>query len=410
VGTGALLWTHAFTLAAAESAQVSAVAFGPDVDGDGVADLLVAGGGRLRAAYALSGADGSTLWTHELGDVVSDAVAVHDADGDGLPDILIVGGEVTPVARLLSSADGALLWEQPLDGVGSVGLALDDINADGMPDVVVGQFAEPAACVLGLDGRDGSRLWSSQDMRRQVTSLALVHDTLDTGLRDIAVGSFDNAVNVLLALNGNSVWRREASIYNGASMLSVAVTADLDGNGSLDVVSSSLDHRVYLHGGTTGQFMAMWESGHKLAAVGTLPDITGDGRPEILTAGKRLAAVVDGSLGLASGPQLDVEPALVIADPLQIVVWSYPNTQIILWASLGTDSVAVPGVEGMFGLDTSSLVTLFQGPTPGAGAVSLSFDPLPRAAVGLEVWLQAVSIYSPSHAILSNVGPFRVQL
>lgn len=406
--TGTVVWSRTFVPATGVQAQVSAVRYGPDIDGDGQADVLVAGGGRIEAAYALSGADGRTLWMHPLGDVVADAVPAHDGDGDGLADVLIVGGEVTPLARLISSADGGLIWEQLLDAPGSVGLGMDDIDADGTPDVVVGQFNEPGPCVLGLDGADGTRHWISQDMRRNVTSLVLVHDTLDTGLRDVAVGSFDNAVNVLLGFNGGLVWRREASIFNGASMFSVAATADLDGNGSPDVLSSCLDHRVYLHGGTTGQFMAMWESGRKLAAVGALPDITGDGRPEVLAAGHRIAAVLDGGMGLASGPQLDVDPELVVTDPLQVVVWSYPNTKILLWASLGTGAQAIPGVVGTFGLDLGSLVTVFQGPTPGAGAVSLSLPSLPPSTLGLEIWMQAGAIYSPSHAILSSVSSFVV--
>ncbi|MDG2149429.1 MAG: FG-GAP-like repeat-containing protein [Planctomycetota bacterium] len=405
---GQVVWSRSFAPASREGAHVSSVRWGPDLNADGQRDLLVAGGGGIESAMALSGTDGSTLWEHTANDVVMDALAVHDQDEDGLLDILVVGGETAPFARLLSGLHGAVLWEQSLDGVGSVGMGMDDINGDGQLDVVVGQFAEPAACVLALDGASGSRLWGSQDVTRNVTSLALVGDNLGTGFRDVAVGSFDNAVSVVLGFNGNTVWRREVSTFNGGSMLSVIKTADLDGNGSQDVLASSLDHRIYLYGGTTGQFMAMWKSGQKLAAVATLGDITGDGRPEVLAGGSRVTAVLDGSMGLASGPQLDLEPPTTLDEPLGIILWSYPGTQVILWASLGTDANRAPGAFGIFGLDLSSLVTLYQGPTPGAGGVTLAFDALPPSAAGLAVWLQAVSIYSPSHAILSNVNSFHV--
>jgi hypothetical protein len=405
---GDVVWSHSFAPASRDGAHVSSVRWGPDLNADGQRDLLVAGGGGIESAVAFSGTDGSTLWKHDAGDVVMDALSVHDQDGDGLLDVLIVGGETTPFARLLSGLHGAVLWEQSLDGVGSVGMGMDDINGDGQLDVVVGQFAEPAACVLALDGASGSRLWGSQDVTRNVTSLVLVGDSLGTGLRDVAVGSFDNAVNVVLGFNGNTVWRREASTFNGGSMLSVAKTADLDGNGSNDVLASSLDHRVYLHGGKTGQFMAMWKSDHKLAAVSVLTDVTGDGRPEVLVGGSRVTAVLDGSMGLASGPQLDLTPPYDLDDSLGIIIWSYPNTQLILWASLGTDAIQPPGVIGVFGLEINSLATMYQGPTPGAGAVTLSYEELPPSAAGLVIWLQAASIYSPSHAILSNVNSFRV--
>ena len=61
-----------------------------------------------------------------------------------------------------------------------------------------------------------------------------------------------------------------------------------------------------------------------------------------------------------------------------------------------------------FGLDLATLLTVFQGPTPGAGAVTLSVGPAPASAIGVEIFTQAVSIYSPSHAILSNVESFVV--
>ena len=154
--------------------------------------------------------------------------------------------------------------------------------------------------------------------------------------------------------------------------------------------------------------MAMWESGKKLAAVAALPDVTGDGRPEAIAVGKQLVAVLDGSMGLASGPQLDIEAPATSMDTLRVVVWAYPVTQVILWASLGTDQIPVPGVIGTFGLELGSLVTLHDGQAPGAGAVALNFGALPASAAGLEVWMQAVSIYSPSHAILTDVNSFTV--
>ncbi len=393
----------------ASPAFVSSVCWVPDMSQDGQPDLLVAGGGGLLGCWLLSGVDGSDIWSVSVGDVVADAILAHDGDGDGTPDVLLVGGELAPFARLVSGVDGALLWEVALDGPGSVGLAVDDSTGDGIPEVAVGQFAEPAPCVLALDGSDGSRLWASQDMTRNVTSLALMHDTLETGLRDIAVGSFDNAINVLLLFNGGTVWRREASSYNTGSMFSVAVTADLDGNGSPEVLSSCLDQRVYLHGGTIGQFMAMWESERKLAAVAALADITGDGKPEALAAGVGRVAVLDGGMGLASGPRLEFTAPKSLADSPSPIIWSYPTTQVILWAALAPDSIPITGVVNNFGLDPSSLVTVFKGPAPGAGTVALSLAPLPRSAVGLDIWLQAVNIYSPSHAILSNVQSFTVQ-
>jgi len=405
---GALLWERDLAAAAgAEPANISSVAWAGDLSGDGVDDLLVAGGGGLHAAWALSGADGSTLWMHAAGDVVYDAL-ILPADGGGVGDVLIVGGETTPFARRLTGADGQQLWEHALDGPGTVGLAVDDIDGDGTPDVAVGQWAEPASCVLALDGAAGTRIWAASDMRRNVTSLALMHDMLELGLRDIAVGSFDNAISALLSFNGGTNWRREASVFNGGSMFSVAVTDDLDGNGSPDVLSSCLDHRVYLHGGTIGQFMGAYETGRKMSVVATLGDRDGDGRSETLIGGAGLGGVLNGDLGLASGPLLEVEPPQALHDPIQVIIWSYPSTKVFLWASLGSGQASISGVVGSFGLDPLNLSLVFAGPTPGAGNVSLNLPAFARDAIGLDIFVQAASVYSEDLAILTKVRRFKV--
>ena len=408
VATGDGLWGRNLVPAGPELATVNTVRWVDDLDGDGARDLLVAGGGRLLAAWALSGADGSVLWTHAAGEPVEDVLPVPDRDGDGRPEVLAVGGVANPFARLLASADGLPLWDVPLDGPGSAGLALDDVDGDGTDDVAVGQFAEPASCVIALSGADGGRLWSSS-VDRNVTALALTEDTSGTGLRDLVVGSFDNAVSCLLALNGLRLWRREVSVINGGSTLDVAVSTDLEGNGAIDVVAGSLDHRLYLHGGHIGQLMANYDARGKAVAVDVLADRTGDGRPEMLITGKGYVAVLDGAAGTATGPNIEF-----MAFPVQLnafvslFVWSYPTTTMTLWGSLGTGSFQPSGVVGVFGLDPDHLVQLFSGPVPGVGGTALSFPPLGRDALGIDIHLQALATYQNGLMILSPVATFQV--
>lgn len=137
-----------------------------DVDADGVPDYIV-GGGRVAV---FSGADHGVLLeltaTTGFGDSVSGA---GDLDGDGHDDV-VVGSQFDATASpaagrvfALSGADGSVLWTREGAGEGHTfgsGIGdLGDVTHDGVPEVVVGaagagEFGGGLAYVL--DGRDGS--------------------------------------------------------------------------------------------------------------------------------------------------------------------------------------------------------------------------------------------------------------
>lgn len=158
------------------------VSGGRDISGDGVPDLLVgapttdnglgAGFERTGAAYLFSGATGQRLATFEgrtpgAGFGMS-ALAVDDVDGDGMAELLIGapgqarfeeagGGRVVSEGRVLrfdsqtigTSGVGATLTDAqadsvltpvPADSEALFGLNLsigNDVNADGSPDILV---------------------------------------------------------------------------------------------------------------------------------------------------------------------------------------------------------------------------------------------------------------------------------
>ncbi|GEM_PF-1975975 len=407
--TGRLLWSRELAAAGmASPANISAVSFGPDVDGDGAADVIVAGGAAIDSAMVLSSADGATLWSHVAGDVVYDARPAHDEDGDGLPELIIAGGDGLPFARLLNGADGSVIWDVPLDGPGSVVLPLDDVNGDGTNDVAVGQFNAPGTCLVCLSGSDGSVLWEANGVFNDVTALDLIGDLLGTGLTDIVVGSFDNAVTAVLALNGNNEWRREGTTNNGGSMLSVVVTDDLDGNGQRDVLTCSVDHRLYVMGGVGGQWMADFDLSAKATTVLALPDVNGDGRPEIVVGGNDLVALFDGAAGLADGPVVELFPA-PLGQEGQVLLWAYSGTFLWGFVSTGTGSLIIPGWDQPFGLDLSRTVIIHQGVAPGAGGTPKLIPPFTTSSIGLTLYFQSASLLAPGKGLLSDVVSFTVR-
>jgi len=127
-----------------------------DVDGDGVPDILTGDAGPyapFTGGYvrALSGADGSEIWTvtgQQTGQWYgSRADTSHDLDGDGIRDVVVIAA--VPLAGppaepgrvdVLSGATGELLWRLPAaDGATYVNMlaAWSDVRAGISPRILL---------------------------------------------------------------------------------------------------------------------------------------------------------------------------------------------------------------------------------------------------------------------------------
>ncbi len=88
----------------------------PDLDGDGVGDLVWFSA-KKAALWALSGKDGKELWWYHAGPgQVMEAPAVIDVDGDGTPDLIatmFVGKQ--RCIEAISGRTGKPLWHFPLE-------------------------------------------------------------------------------------------------------------------------------------------------------------------------------------------------------------------------------------------------------------------------------------------------------
>jgi hypothetical protein len=192
------------------------------LDDDAVADLIYSDilfrrtSSRVEARlWAVSGATGETLWTlHKPSDsLFGDTVlTAPDVDGDGVDDIVVASPTdrdgVKGSVYMLSGRTGLKIWSaagKVLSGQFSRGLTvLPDLNGDGIAEIVAGGPASmPPMLIAGqpghiqvLNGRDGKALLyarevlSARDFSTHFgMSVAAPGDLDGDGSPDIVVGA-----------------------------------------------------------------------------------------------------------------------------------------------------------------------------------------------------------------------------
>ncbi len=406
---GTIVWSRDLVAPdASDPADVYSVKIVPDLTGDGNDDVLVAGGHRVDGVALLSGVDGATAWFAGFAEEVIDARLASDIDDDGVRDIAAVGGDAAPFVTMISGRDGCILWQAALDGPGSVVLPTGDFDDDGIADLVIGEYDDFNSCLHGISGRDGTVVWEAFDVFRNVTTLDTFDDLDGDGIDEVVIGSFDNSITGVLGGNGGFQFRREVSTFNTGAILSVAAGGDVDGNGTIDCYGGSVDNYVYAV--DSGMAARLWiaDTRTKQIAITSLADGTGDGRREVATVGRGTLFVYDGSSGLATGPQIFIQPK-GLGEETDILVFSYPATKIALLGALGTGpGIDFPAYDKPFQLDLATTTLILDYLGPPAGGQGFQLPIFPRELVGVEVFIQAGALYSPGFGLMSEVASYTI--
>ena len=310
-----------------------------DLDGDGISDVAcgVNFWDTEPTLWAISGADGSTIWTSSVyNGIYSDEGFkwFPDANGDGKREILMAtpGGYAAPGRSLylISGADGLTIWEwaacevmPSYTGWGYSCAILSDMNEDNVPECVAG-FGTSGSANSGLmaciDGASGDSLWTLwlPDAGKDVEAFA---DVNGDGAEDILLaiggnGYADETARLIDGATGTVLWQKDP----GGDCMSIALVDQQD-TWPL-AVFCTFNGLVECYDGGGSSIWNYSGSGTYMDVAGG-PDVDGDGTGDIA-----LAADNSGVMCLSGSDGT--------------VLWSYPSGADT-WSAVWVDSVIIQG-------------------------------------------------------------------
>lgn len=183
-----------------------------DFTGDGIAEIVVSGNGRLR----MQDANGTVLWSHAIPGAGSayygGPPTIADFTGDGQPEIGVASGSRYSVFR----ADGTIVWQAITNdsSSGNTGSTVFDFEGDGIAEVV---YADQTSLWV-FNGVDGSvKLNWTEHSNGTWLEYPVVADVDADGVAEIVVAHTpQNGSTTGLTVIGDAdaSWRRGFPIWN----------------------------------------------------------------------------------------------------------------------------------------------------------------------------------------------------
>jgi hypothetical protein len=256
--------------------------------------LVATGFGRDVVAQELQW---SRTGDHLLDDVGTSVVVVPDVDGDGVSDVLVGAGatyESAGKVHLYSGAtrtelrafDGALAG----DAFGWIVADLGDVNGDGVRDFAAaapGYYAGSSFGAIVVESGAGVALrtiTSSSPNGVVGFAMSYVGDVDGDGVRELLYGDQSGSTTTFWLVSGATGATIRSHTVN-ALVSTVAPTCaragDVDGDGTDDYMITD-PNDVYVHSGATGALL--FTVAHQATVVAAAGDVDGDLHADLLLA------------------------------------------------------------------------------------------------------------------------------
>jgi hypothetical protein len=220
---GSVIWNYMYnpsTPASSESGiwDVYGKTASPDLDGDGLDDIVVCGAGGSGGIEAWKGGPtAANIWRGLSGIELVTPAVVGDANLDGVADIAVgrfhtgtCPASPDPRLYVLNGQTGTVLWQYGLERTPSSIESLGDANGDSIEDVVIGtalinNCGSSDSSVYAFDGFAGAddRVLWTYALTDQNSYVTVVEDADGDGVKDVAVAGQMGSLLLLSGVDGS---------------------------------------------------------------------------------------------------------------------------------------------------------------------------------------------------------------
>lgn len=289
--------------------QQAALEIVPDINDDGYKDVIVGTTGSDKSIRALSGKTGHPLWTHNTseygnGGWVYDINVSFDYNSDGKPDVLAAVGDDAQDqgpkrAYCLDLLTGNSIWEYAYPGPVFSVLGIEDCNGDGQPDAMCGasNADETSGRVIGINGTNGSVLWSKITSGTSVWALAQLDDITGDDVKDVAAGDFGGNYYFIDPATNSELHH---GYISNALILRFDKLEDVNSDGYADIIPSSSKQQAIVIDGYSGEYVWSQTLADKAWNVASIDDINDDGIMDVIVGtlySNNYCYFLDGSTG-----------------------------------------------------------------------------------------------------------------